>query len=66
MAAGCKWHPITDPGDDQRTSTDGAESLWRVWQTQKKDLAEREVLNKFEQRLSREWAIETGIIEERS
>jgi fido (protein-threonine AMPylation protein) len=65
MAAGYKWHPITDLGDDPRSLTDGElESLWRVWQSQKKDLAEREVLNEFEQRLRREWAIETGIIED--
>jgi Fic family protein len=65
MAAGYKWHPITDLGGDPRSLTDGElESLWRVWQSQKKDLAEREVLNEFEQRLRREWAIETGIIEE--
>jgi len=65
MAAGYKWHPITDLGDDPRSLTDGElESLWRVWQSQKKDLAEREVLHEFEQRLRREWAIETGIIED--
>jgi Fic family protein len=65
MAAGYKWHPITDLGDDPRSLTDGElDSLWRVWQSQKKDLAEREVLSEFEQRLRREWAIETGIIED--
>jgi Fic family protein len=65
MAAGYKWQPLTDLGDDPRSLTDGElESLWRVWQSQKKDLAEREVLNEFEQRLRREWAIETGIIED--
>src|SRR5579863_5753860 len=65
MAAGYKWHPITDLGDDPRSLTDGEiDSLWRVWQSQKKDLADREVLGEFEQRLRREWAIETGIIED--
>src|SRR5579863_3151332 len=65
MAGGHKWHPITGLGDNPRSLTDGElESLWRVWQSQKKDLAEREVLNEFEQRLRREWAIETGIIED--
>src|SRR6202050_2396748 len=65
MAAGYKWHPITDLGDDPRSLTDGElESLWRVWQSRKKDLSEREVLGEFEQRLRREWAIETGIIED--
>ena len=56
MAAGYKWHPITDLGDDPRSLTDGElDSLWRVWQSQKKDLAEREVLSEFEQRRRREW-----------
>jgi hypothetical protein len=65
MAAGYKWHPITDLEGDPRALTDGElDSLWRVWQSQKKDLAERQVLVEFEQRLQREWAIETGIIEE--
>ncbi len=65
MAAGYKWHPITDLGDDPKSLTEGElDSLWRVWQSQKKDLAEREVLGEFEQRLRREWAIETGIIED--
>jgi len=65
MAAGYKWHPITDLEGNPRSLTDGElDSLWRVWQTQKKELAEREVLDEFEQRLRREWAIETGIIED--
>jgi hypothetical protein len=55
MAVGYKWHPITDLGDDPRSLTDGElDSLWRVWQSQKKDLAEREVLSEFEQRRRRE------------
>jgi Fic family protein len=65
MATGYKWHPITDLEGDPRSLTDGElDSLWRVWQSQKKDLAERGALNEFEQRLRREWAIETGIIED--
>jgi Fic family protein len=65
MAAGYEWHPIIDLADDPRSLTDGElDSLWRVWQTQKKELAERAVLAEFEQRLRREWAIETGIIED--
>jgi hypothetical protein len=49
MAAGYKWHPITDLEDDPRSLTDGElDSLWRVWQAQKKELAEREVLAEFE------------------
>lgn len=65
MGAGYKWHPITDLGDDPRSLTDGElESLWRVWQTQKRELEEGDELGEFERRLRREWAIETGIIED--
>jgi Fic family protein len=65
MAAGYKWHPITDPEGDPRSLTDGElDSLWRVWQSQKSELAERGTLDEFEKRLRREWAIETGIIED--
>jgi len=64
MASAFKWHPIADLPDDPRALTDGElESLLRVWQTQKKDLAERDALDEFDRRLRREWAIETGIIE---
>jgi Fic family protein len=64
MPSAFKWHPIADLPDDPRALTDGElDSLLRVWQTQKKDLAEREVLDEFDRRLRREWAIETGIIE---
>jgi Fic family protein len=65
MAAGYKWHPITDLEGDPRSLTDGdLDSLWRVWQSQKEELSERGALNEFEQRLRREWAIEIGIIED--
>jgi Fic family protein len=65
MARAYQWHPITDLPDDPRALTDGElDSLLRVWQHQKKDLAERQVLDEFDRRLRREWAIETGIIED--
>ena len=65
MPSAYKWHPITDLPDDPRALTDGElDSLLRVWQNQKKDLADREVLDEFDRRLRREWAIETGIIED--
>jgi Fic family protein len=64
MAAAHKWQPITDLPDDPRRLTDGElESLARVWRTQKEQLIEDETLGEFEKRLRREWAIETGIIE---
>lgn len=58
-----KWHPITDLGPDPRALTDGElEPLGRVWADQKKEI-ESAALEEFDKRLRREWAIETGIIE---
>lgn len=65
MAAGFKWHPITDIEGDPRSLTDGElDSLWRIWQRQKRELSELGTLDEFSRRLGREWAIETGIIED--
>ena len=64
MATAHKWQPITDLPSDPRSLTDGElESLARVWRAQKEQLIEAETLAEFEKRLRREWAIETGIIE---
>jgi hypothetical protein len=64
MPAVYRWHPITDFGDDPTALTDRElEALGRVWADQKSDLAERGTLDEFDKRLRREWAIETGIIE---
>ena len=58
-----KWHPITDLGPDPRALTDGElEPLGHVWADQKKEI-ESAALEEFDKRLRREWAIETGIIE---
>src|SRR5947209_12085467 len=65
MPAAHRWHHITDLEDEPAALTDGElDSLRRVWKRQKEDLAERQVLSEFEKRLRREWAIETGIIED--
>jgi hypothetical protein len=50
--------------DDPKTLTNGElVSLGRVWASQKKEMIESRALDEFEKRLRREWAIETGIIE---
>jgi Fic family protein len=65
MANAYRWRPITDLPNDPRALTDGEmDSLYRVWQNQKNDLSERTALDEFDKRLRREWAIETGIIED--
>lgn len=59
-----KWSAITDLGADPQSLTDGElNSLKRIWVRQKKDLTESGALDEFDKRLRREWAIETGIIE---
>jgi Fic family protein len=63
MTTAHKWQPIADLPGDPRNLTDGElESLARVWRTQKQQV-EHAALEEFEKRLRREWAIETGIIE---
>jgi Fic family protein len=65
MTIAHKWQPITDLPADPQSLTDGElDSLQRVWQAQKDQLIERTALDEFDKRLRREWAIETGIIED--
>ena len=64
MSAFHKWQPITDLHGDPNLLTDGElGALSGVWSRQKEDLSADGTLGEFEQRLRREWSIETGIIE---
>ena len=64
MTVAHKWQPITDLPENYESLTDGElEPLHRVWLIQKEELAQAGLLEEFDQRLRREWAIETGIIE---
>ena len=64
MTVAYKWRPIRDFETAPQTLTDGElESLQRIWVRQKKELIQTAVLDEFDRRLRREWAIETGIIE---
>ncbi len=64
MCAAYKWHQITDLDSNPKDLTDGELiALGRVWATRKKELIETGELGEFDRRLRREWAIETGIIE---
>jgi Fic family protein len=59
-----QWRPIADFDADPRTLTDGELiSLKRVWEREKQEMAGAGTLEEFDKRLRREWAIETGIIE---
>ena len=57
------WAPITDLGDDDFARvSDELPALMAVWDEARGELDERQV-EEFNDRLNREWAIETGIIE---
>ncbi|HKV42193.1 MAG TPA: hypothetical protein VJX67_23520 [Blastocatellia bacterium] len=59
-----QWQFITDlPQNWRELRSTELESLASIWKEQSSRLQEREALNQFNNRLRREWAIETGIIE---
>ncbi|PWU10483.1 MAG: filamentation induced by cAMP protein fic [Terriglobia bacterium] len=65
MTTGYKWHRIEDFSEDPKSLTDGElEALKRVWANQRAELIESGALEEFDKRLRREWAIETGMIED--
>lgn len=59
-----KWEPITGLGE-HRTSLAVQEllPLAKVWAEQRESLSDSQSLRKFNEHLTREWAIETGILE---
>src|SRR5215472_8987551 len=59
-----KWRPIRDLDADPKALTEGElVSLKRVWDTQRNEVTGGKTPEEFDKRLRREWAIETGIIE---
>ena len=64
MTASYKWKPVEDlPEEWQNLSSTELGSLASIWQEQSARIQKRDALKQFNERLSREWAIETGIIE---
>ena len=57
------WEPITGLGDWRRLASRELPPLAAVWNEQRASLSETEGLKEFNERLTREWAIETGILE---
>lgn len=58
------WKPIQELLDDRSELADGElRALETVWHEQRQQLQDNGSLETFTQRLQREWAIETGIIE---
>lgn len=58
------WKPIEDlPENWTEFASTELESLAKIWKAQASELQKSNALNNFNEKLSREWAIETGIIE---
>ena len=61
---GCKWTPISDlPENWQSLCNPELSSLASVWAEQHEQLKESRAVQEFNERLLREWSIETGILE---
>jgi Fic family protein len=61
---GYSWSPITDlPNAWQQLATSELPALFRVWQEQSQQLRESPAFQVFMERMRREIAIETGVIE---
>lgn len=59
-----EWRPITDlPDNWQELAIPELASLTRVWAEQHGRLKESQAVKEFNERLRREWSIETGILE---
>ena len=58
-----KWTPIRDYDSHDALAHKELGALALVWQDQRARLATQQAYRDFEQRLKREWAIETGLIE---
>lgn len=61
---GYSWKPITDlPSDLEKLRNPELYSLAEVWQEQRIQLKESHSVKEFNEKLLREWSIETGILE---
>lgn len=58
------WHPIVDlQPSDLAQASDELSALSRVWASERTKLQTAGELAEFTERLNREWAVETGILE---
>ncbi len=63
VEVGHRWEPITDLTDDDRAAaSEELQPLLRTWEEFRRELPDH-LVTAFNERLHREWAIETGIIE---
>jgi Fic family protein len=58
------WKQLTElPNDWTKLASSELQNLAKIWEEQSKKLHDSNVVREFRERLNREWAIETGIIE---
>jgi len=58
------WQPITDlPSNWADLASAELSALAQLWKEQRATLTDRSALARFNERLAREWAIETGMVE---
>ncbi|HHP7239995.1 MAG TPA: Fic family protein, partial [Longibacter sp.] len=59
-----KWEPISDlPPSSGDLANDELSSLSTIWKDERHKLEKIDAVKRFNERLLRQWAIETGIIE---
>lgn len=57
------WRPIEGLADPAALASPDMRAFTKVWQKQRAQLAELGVLDEFQERLARQWSIETGVLE---
>lgn len=57
------WHPLEGLADPAALASPDMRAFTKVWQKQRAQLAELGVLDEFQERLARQWSIETGVLE---
>ena len=58
-----RWMPIEDVESPAELASADLGALAQVWREQRERLGTQDAYRQFEERLKREWAIETGLIE---
>ncbi len=57
------WMPIEDIESPEELASADLRALSQVWHEQRERLVSQQAYRRFEERLKREWAVETGLIE---
>lgn len=60
---GHTWRPLEVPSDPAALASPDIRAFTKVWQRQRARLSDLEILGVFQERLARQWSIETGVLE---